>query len=469
MRTRVGESSYDPPVRSERLSRDDFFHLTLQKGFDVSDTPMSGLDRRGFLRGIGLGAAALGGTSLLNACGGLKGTGASASDVLKIGYVSPQTGPLAGFAMADNFVVKQINEAVKGGITAGGKKRKIEIVVKDTQSDPNRATEVTRELINSDKVDLIVGSSTPDTTNPVADQCEANGIPNVTTIAPWEAWFYGRGAKDGDSFKYSTMFFFGMQQFAECFFPMWDRMGVSSKDVAALWPNDSDANAFREGLGAMMKEQGYNPVDPGAYQNGTTDFTAHINKFKKSGAELFTCTPIPPDFQTFWKQSQQQGFRPKLATVAKVMLFPSEAEALGPLSKNIATDIWWSPFHPYESALDGTSAKELADTFAADTGNQWTQALGSIYSLFEIAVQAFKDADDPKDRDEVANNLQNMKISCMSGELDFTAGPQPGIAIQHPVGGQWREGTDFPWDIAIVDNSANTAVPVGGDLLPTNA
>ena len=433
----------------------------------MTNTP-TGFSRRGLLKGAGLGAAAIGAVPLLNACGGLKGSSSSSSDVLRIGYVSPQTGPLASFAAADNFIVTQINEAVRKGMKIGGKQRTFEIVVKDTQSDPNRATEVTRQLIN-DGVDLVVGSSTPDTTNPVADQCEANGIPNVTTIAPWEAWFHGRNGKSGEGFTYTTLFFFGMQQFADCFFPMWDRIGAESKDVAALWPNDTDANAFREGLGAMMTDAGWNPIDGGAYEDGATDFTAQISKFKKSGAELFTCTPIPPDFQTFWKQAQQQGFHPKLATVAKVMLFPSEAEALGKLSKNIATDIWWSPFHPYTSALDGTTAKQLADKYAADTGNQWTQALGSIYSLFEVGIQAFKNADDPKDKDEVAKNLREMKLSCMSGDLDFTAGPEPGIAIQKPVGGQWREGTDFPWDIVIVDNTPNPDVPVGGDLQPTNA
>ncbi|MEV4286108.1 ABC transporter substrate-binding protein [Nonomuraea bangladeshensis] len=434
----------------------------------MSDASPGGMNRRSFLSAVGLGAAAIGGAPLLSACGGLKGTGASSSDVLKIGYVSPQTGALAGFATADNFVVKQVTEALRGGFTAGGKKRTVEIIVKDTQSNPNRATEVTRQLINSDKVDLIVGSSTPDTTNPVADQCEANGIPNVTTIAPWEAWWNGRGGKDGEGFKYTTLFFFGMQEFADCFFPMWERMEVGNKNVAALWPNDTDANAFRQGLGPMITKAGYEVVDGGAYQNGVTDFSSQIAKFKSSEAELFTCTPIPPDFQTFWKQARQQGFKPKLATVAKVMLFPSEAEALGQLASNIATDFWWSPAHPYTSTLDGKTAQQLAEDFAA-TGKQWTQALGSVYSLFEIAVQAFKNAGDPKDRDDVADKLRTMKINCMSGDLDFTAGPKPGIALQHPVGGQWRKGTKFPWDVAIVDNTPNKAVPIGGDLLPTGA
>lgn len=431
-------------------------------------TPLfqNGLDRRSFLKAAGVGAGAVGATTLLASCG-IKGSGGGSTDVLKIGFVSPQTGPISSFAGSDNYVVKKVNELLSKGFTAGGKKRKIEIVVKDTQSTATRASQVTKELITQDKVDIVVSSGTPDTGNPVADQCEAAGVPNVTTIVPWEAWFFGRNGKPGEGFKYSTNFFFGMQEFADCFGPMWDKIGVSNKSIACLWPDDTDANAFRDGLSPLMQKLGYTPVDGGKYNDGATDFSAQISKFKSSGAELFTCTPIPPDFQTYWKQAAQQGFRPKLATVAKVMLFPSEAEALGQLSNNIATDFWWSPFHPYKSVFDGMTAQGLADDFAKETGKQWTQALGSVYSLFEIAVEAFKKASDPKDKDEVADALQNMKISCMSGDLDFTAGPQPGIALQHPVGGQWRPATKFPWDVTIVDNTPNPAVPLGGDLQPT--
>lgn len=435
----------------------------------MSNSVPGGLSRRTVLKSAGIGATALGTTALLSSCGIKSSTPAASSDVLKIGFVSPQTGPLAGFAGSDNFVVKQVQDILSKGFKAGGKNRKIEIIVKDTQSSPTRATEVTKSLITSDQVDLVVSSGTPDTGNPVADQCEAAGVPNITTIVPWEAWFFGRNGKPGVGFKYSTVFFFGMQEFADTFLPMWERIGVTSKAVACQYPDDTDANAFRNGLIPLIEKAGYTAIDGGAYADGTTDYSALIAKFKSSGAELFTNAPIPPDFQTYWKQAAQQGFKPKLATVAKVMLFPSEAEALGELSTNIATDIWWSPFHPYKSALDGSTAQQLADKYAADSGKQWTQALGSVYSLFEIAVEAFKNSSDPKDKEDVADKLQKMSIQCMSGDLDFTAGPQPGVAIQHPVGGQWRPGKKFPWDITIVDNTPNTAVPVGGDLKPTFA
>lgn len=433
----------------------------------ISRPSQHGFSRRTLFKGIGISALAAGSTGLLSACGGLKGSGSSSGSTLKIGLVSPQTGALASFAGSDNFVVDTVTEALKGGVTSGGKKYSVEIVVKDTQSDPNRATDVTKQLINDDKVDIVVGSGTPDTTNPVADQCEASGIPNVTTIAPWEAWFFGRGKKEGESFKYSTLFFFGMKEFGETFFPMWDRMEVANKNVACLWPDDTDANAFRNGLSPLMVDAGYTPIDGGKYKDGATDYSAQIATFKESGAELFTCTPIPPDFQAYWKQAAQQQYRPKLATVAKVMLFPSEAEALGDLSNNIATDCWWAPTFPYKSSIDGTTAQQLADDFAEKSGKQWTQALGSVYSLFEIAVEAFKNADDPKDHDAVASYLQTMSYEGVSGPLDFGAGPVGGVAIQHPVGVQWRPSTKFPWEPIVVDNTPNKAIPVAGDLKPT--
>ena len=427
--------------------------------------------RRDVLRAAGAGAALLGSVPLLDACSsGLKGAGSSGSSTaLKIGYVSPQTGPLASFATGDNFIIDKLKPLLAKGFTSGGSKRTVEIVVKDSQSTTTRATSVTQELINSDQVDLVVASATPDTANPVSDACEADGMPNVTTIVPWEAWFFGRGKTAGQSFDYSTMFFFGMAEFTQLFTHLWQRIGVTGGPVACLWPNDTDANAFRTGFPPAMKAAGYTDVDAGGYQDGITDFSAELAKFKSSGAELFTCTPIPPDFQTFWKQAAQQGFKPKLATVAKVMLFPSEAVALGSLSNNIATDVWWSPFNPYKSTFDGTTAKQLADDFATSTGSQWTQALGSVYSLFEIAVQALKTASDPRDRKDVADKLKQMKIDGISGPLDFTTGPQPGIALQKICGGQWRPGKQFPWDMTIVDNQFNPDIPVNGTLQATNA
>src|SRR5262245_65521667 len=95
------------------------------------------------------------------------------SRVIKIGHVSPRTGPLAGFGEADPYILEEIQKVLDKGIESGGKTYKVQIISKDSQSNGSRAAEVASELILRDKVDLIVAASTPDTTNPVADQAEA--------------------------------------------------------------------------------------------------------------------------------------------------------------------------------------------------------------------------------------------------------------------------------------------------------
>ena len=355
-------------------------------------------------------------------------------------------------------------------LKVGSKTYDVEIVVKDTQSDPNRASQVAQELVLQNKADIVVTTSTPETTNPVAQFCEAQGVPCLSTVVPWQSWFFGRQAdpKNPKPFKYTTMFFFGAESFGGCFTPMWNRV-QTNKVVAGQFPNDADGNAFRGYWPDAIKQAGYTFIDGGAYPDGATDFTAMISQFKSGNAEVFINAPLPPDFNTFWKQAAQQGFKPKLATVAKVLLFPADTVALGDLVNNIATDCWWGPFMPYKSSLDGTTSQQLADAYQAASGKQWLQSLGSTYSLFEVAAEAFKAVDDPHDHNAVADALGKVSYTGICGPLDFAKGPQPGIGIMRPLGVQWKKGTKFPWEMVVVDNSLNPDVAVGGDLQPTNA
>jgi branched-chain amino acid transport system substrate-binding protein len=131
----------------------------------------SGIDRRRFMQLAGLsGAAALAGCKQSE-------SGGEAARTLKLGYVSPRTGALAGFGEADDFILGGVRKALEGGIQLGGTSYPVEILTKDSQSDPNRAAAVAGDLINADQIDLMLVASTPETTNPVSDQCEANGIP----------------------------------------------------------------------------------------------------------------------------------------------------------------------------------------------------------------------------------------------------------------------------------------------------
>ena len=236
---------------------------------------------------------------------------ASAPIDFKIGFVSPRTGPAAGFGEPDPYIIDLVRAKLKDGFAAGGKNYAITIVDKDGQSDPAHAAQVANDLINTDKVDLMLTTSTPENNNPVADACEAAGVPCIATVEPWEAFFFARGATPDKPFKFTYHFCFGVAEFAKTYISQWNGPVTTNKKVGVMWPNDADGNAIRAVLGPMLTKAGYTIVDPGAYTDGTNDYSAQIAKFKAENCEIFNTFPIPPDFATFWKQAAQQGYKPE--------------------------------------------------------------------------------------------------------------------------------------------------------------
>ena len=165
------------------------------------------------------------------------------SRVIRIGHVSPKTGPLAGFGEADGFILEQVRGILAGGLQSGGRTYQVQIISKDSQSSGSRAAEVASELILGDKVDLIVASATPDTTNPVADQAEVNEVPCITTNCPWQPYFFGRKGDPAKGFAWTYHFFWGLEDVIGAFLALWDS-APTNKVVGGLFPNDADGNAW---------------------------------------------------------------------------------------------------------------------------------------------------------------------------------------------------------------------------------
>ncbi len=420
------------------------------------------VDRRQFLR-----VASAAGAAAMTALSSSRAQ-AQTARAIRIGYVSPQTGPLAGFGETDSFVVGGIRKAVGKGVTVAGRAHPVEILVRDSQSDPNRAAEVASRLILTDKVDLMLVASTPETTNPVSDQCEVNGTPCISSVCPWQPWFFARGGKPDVGFKSTYHFFWGLEDIIGVFVDMWNSI-ETNKVVGALWPNDGDGNAWSDkerGFPPALAKAGYKVVDPGRYPNLTDDFSAQISTFKREKVEIVTGVPIPPDWTTFWKQAAQQGFRPKVATVGKALLFPRSVEALGPLGDGMSTEVWWSPQHPFKSSLTGATAAVFASEYTRETKKEWTQPLGFIHALFEIALDSLKRAKSLDDKGAIVVAIKETSLNTIVGPIAWGKGPVPNVAKTPLVGGQWGKGKAFPFDITIVSNKSAPNIPVGGKLRP---
>ena len=77
-------------------------------------------------------------TGLTLSVGGLAAPALAQGAKIRLGYVSPQSGPLAAFSEADQFIID--------GFLASDAGANFEVIVKDSQSNPNRAAEVAAQL-----------------------------------------------------------------------------------------------------------------------------------------------------------------------------------------------------------------------------------------------------------------------------------------------------------------------------------
>ena len=163
----------------------------------------------------------------------------------------------------------------------------VEIIVKDSQSDSNRAATVAGDLITSDGVDVMMVTSTSDTVVPVADQAEALGVPCVSSDSPWQPFFFGRNGDPEDGFKWTYHAFWGIETNAGFQLDLWKKLQEQQdhrRHVAQRRRRPGAGPTAKTGQPAAWIPAGYKIIDGGRYQDGSQDFTTEITKFKAANA-----------------------------------------------------------------------------------------------------------------------------------------------------------------------------------------
>ena len=388
----------------------------------------------------------------------------AAARPIKIGMVTPETGPIAAFGEPSKWVAEEVAAFLGGTIEVAEEKHPLQILNRDSQSNPNRASDVAADLINNDRVDIIVASSTSDTTNPVADQCELNGVPCVTSDDPWQTWFFGRKGDPKKGFEWTYHFFWGFDMVANTFAEMWATI-PSNKTVGLMLTNDPDGIAASDpvhGLAATFKSHGFDVHYLGLYPPLTDDFTAQITRLKNIRPDIVCGIFNPPQFAIFWTQCAQQGYRPKIVTPPKALLFPTAVEALGDRGAGMSTEVWWSHHHPFKSSLTGRTAQEYCDAYEKASGRQWTQPLGFKHANLEVAIDALRRAK-RLDAGSIRDAIAQTDYKSIVGPITWKGGPTnpvPNVCTTPVVGGQWVKGAKWKYDLNIVFNKNAPEIPL---------
>ena len=208
-------------------------------------------------------------------------TGCSQEKVLKIGYITEQTGVDAYVGTAsvpalEDYIAK-INDA--GGI--GG--YKLQLVVYDTRSEVPDAVTVIKRLFDQDKAVAVIGPSWTAAGVPIADIADAAKVPVIATTASHVNVTVSESGQL-HPYMFRVCFIDPYQGYAQSDFA-YNKLGLRK---AALLTDI--ASPYTVGLHQFFEkhflELGGQIVAKEGYTQGDSEFRAQLAKIKDSGADL---------------------------------------------------------------------------------------------------------------------------------------------------------------------------------------
>jgi branched-chain amino acid transport system substrate-binding protein len=348
------------------------------------------------------------------------------AQTIKLGAVVPLTGRYgAGGAQIRagyEFAVEHINAG--GGITVGGVKVPLELILLDDESDATK-TVARLETLAAQGVVGYLGGFGSDLHAAAASVAEKNHIPYL-----------------GVAFALQKIH---QQGFHYLFSPFWKSpdIGLATQGLLALIPAADRPKAvaiFQEKTdwGREMatawtetgKAAGYQVVLNGEYAPGAKDFSDLILKAKSAGADLVLALPTPPDGMTIVKQMKELGYTPKLSLFIRAPDAQIWSQNLGKDGDFMVLAAGW------HHAMKGAGVKELNDTHQKKFGRPADPLVGPAYACVEILAAAVTRAGFP-DREKVRDAVAATSMNTVIGPVKFRA-DGTGIVAQALL--QWQNG-----------------------------
>jgi branched-chain amino acid transport system substrate-binding protein len=348
--------------------------------------------------------------------------GAAPPTRVSIGATLPLTGAEArvgGFVKEGyELAVEEVNK--RGGLTVGGKKLPVQLTILDDTTTQSTAVSLADRLVNSDRVDVLLGTYSSHLVEAQSTIGEQNRIPYVNG-GGGATKIYRRG------FKYlfgviSPVEILGTTLMA--WIDVQQKAGKLPKPakIALLWENTAHGKDFKKGISDFVARSGgaYTIDVDESFPLDGKDFGALLGKVKAAGVDLFLADAHLSDYITMHRQYVAAGMCHKVVSYGARGSEKGAIEALGQENVNyVVSGVWWSA----ELAKKSAQAKAFVEAFKARYGGrapEWFQALGyeSARAVFTAIEQA-----GTLDREAVRAKLASLHMDSLlpSGKLDFPA------------------------------------------------
>jgi branched-chain amino acid transport system substrate-binding protein len=348
------------------------------------------------------------------------------AQTVKVGAVVPLTGRYgAGGAQVRagyEIAVEHINAA--GGVTVGGKKQPLELVLLDDESDATK-TVARLETLASQGVVAYLGGFGSDLHAAAASVAEKNKTPYL-----------------GIAFALNKVH---QQGFKYLFSPFWKSpdVGKHTNGLLALIPaadRPKTVAIFQEKTdwGQEMgvawteagKSGGYQVVVHGEYAPGAKDFSDLILKAKAANADAVFGLPTPPDGMTIVKQMKELGYTPKLTLLIRA------PDSL-PWTKNLGKDGDYTVLAAgWHHAFKAPGVKELNDSHEKKFGRPADPIVGPSYACVQILAADIGRAGS-LDHGKVRDAISATDMQTVIGPVKFRP---DGTGIVQAAFAQWING-----------------------------
>jgi branched-chain amino acid transport system substrate-binding protein len=348
------------------------------------------------------------------------------AQAVKIGAVVPLTGRYgAGGAQIRagyEFAVERLNAG--GGITVGGVKMPLELILLDDESDATK-TVARMETLAAQGVVGYLGGFGSDLHAAAASVAEKNRIAYL-----------------GVAFALQKIH---QQGFRYLFSPFWKSpdIGHATAGLLGLIPaaeRPKTVAIFQEKTdwGREMaaawteagKDAGYQVAMTGEYAPGAKDFSDLILKAKAANVDVVLALPNPPDGMTIVKQMKELSFTPKLSFFIRAPDAQIWSQNLGKDGDYMVLAAGW------HHAMKGAGVKELNDAHQKKYGRPADPLVGPAYACVEILAAAVTRAGFP-DREKVRDAIAATNMNTVIGPVKFRP-DGTGIVAQALL--QWQNG-----------------------------
>ena len=315
-------------------------------------------------------------------------------NTIKIGVNMELSGAAGGYGNQQKqgiqMAVDEINDA--GGINVNGKKKKIDLIIKDNKTATSTSASVAAQLANNDKVSAIIGPATTNAGTAQTPNITKAAVPGLSPSATDPDYTLQKNGKV-QPYVFRACY---QNNFQGGTVAKFTYNNLRARRVAILGDNSTDygtglAKAFKNHFkGKIVAHQ--------TFAAGDKDFNAVLTSFKSKKADAIFVPGYYSEVGLIIKQARQAGINvPIVGTDG--MADPQLVKIAG--AKNATNVYYTTPFSTMASKKNPTAAKfmkayqakyhQVAPTFSAlayDSVNMVKQAIENEKSADSKKVAA---------------------------------------------------------------------------------